>query len=92
MNILSYERITERIVSLLEQGTVPWHKPWTVKTGLPTESHQQKAVSRHQCIPAHGHELRIAPLAHIPPGNTAWRQRQEGREVLSRRLLETDEE
>jgi antirestriction protein ArdC len=35
MNILSYERITERIVSLLEQGTVPWHKPWTVKTGLP---------------------------------------------------------
>ena len=35
MNIQSYERITERIVSLLEQGTVPWHKPWTVKTGLP---------------------------------------------------------
>jgi antirestriction protein ArdC len=35
MNILSYERITERIVSLLEQGTIPWHKPWTVKTGLP---------------------------------------------------------
>jgi antirestriction protein ArdC len=35
MNIQSYERITERIVSLLEQGTVPWHKPWKVKTGLP---------------------------------------------------------
>ena len=35
MNIKSYERITERIVSLLEQGTVPWHKPWQVKTGLP---------------------------------------------------------
>jgi antirestriction protein ArdC len=35
MNIQSYERITERIVSLLEQGTVPWHKPWTVKTSLP---------------------------------------------------------
>jgi antirestriction protein ArdC len=35
MNIQSYERITERIVALLEQGTVPWHKPWTVKTGLP---------------------------------------------------------
>lgn len=35
MYIQSYERITERIVSLLEQGTVPWHKPWTVKTGLP---------------------------------------------------------
>lgn len=35
MNIKSYESITERIVGLLEQGTVPWHKPWQVKTGLP---------------------------------------------------------
>jgi antirestriction protein ArdC len=35
MNIQSYERITERIVTLLEQGTVPWHKPWKVQTGLP---------------------------------------------------------
>lgn len=35
MNIKSYERITERIVGLLEQGTVPWHKPWQVQTGLP---------------------------------------------------------
>jgi hypothetical protein len=35
MNIHSYERITERIVSLLEQGTVPWHKPWTVICHLP---------------------------------------------------------
>lgn len=35
MNIRSYERITERIVALLEQGTVPWHKPWKVTTGLP---------------------------------------------------------
>jgi antirestriction protein ArdC len=30
-----YDRITERIISLLEQGTVPWHKPWKSKTGLP---------------------------------------------------------
>jgi antirestriction protein ArdC len=35
MNIKAYERITERIVALLSQGTVPWHKPWQVKTGLP---------------------------------------------------------
>lgn len=35
MNTKSYERITERIVGLLEQGTVPWHMPWQVKTGLP---------------------------------------------------------
>ena len=42
MNIRSYERITERIVTLLEQGTVPWHKPWTVKTGLPRNLVTQK--------------------------------------------------
>ena len=35
MNIKSYERITERIVALLEQGTIPWQKPWKVNTGLP---------------------------------------------------------
>jgi len=35
MNTYAYERITERIVSLLEQGTVPWHKPWKVSTGSP---------------------------------------------------------
>ncbi|TAK97416.1 MAG: DUF1738 domain-containing protein [Verrucomicrobia bacterium] len=42
MNIQSYERITKRIVALLEQGTVPWHKPWTVKTGLPRNLVTQK--------------------------------------------------
>ena len=35
MNINGYDRITERIIALLEQGTVPWHKPWNVNTGWP---------------------------------------------------------
>jgi antirestriction protein ArdC len=35
MNTYAYERITERIITLLEQGTVPWHKPWKARTGLP---------------------------------------------------------
>jgi len=30
-----YARITGRITALLEQGTVPWHKPWKATTGLP---------------------------------------------------------
>ena len=38
----AYERITERIVALLEQGTVPWHKPWQVKTGWPRNYVSQK--------------------------------------------------
>jgi antirestriction protein ArdC len=35
MNNEVYASITRRIVTLLEQGTVPWHKPWNVKTGWP---------------------------------------------------------
>ena len=42
MNTKAYERITERIVGLLEQGTVPWHKPWNVTTGLPRNLVTQK--------------------------------------------------
>jgi len=30
-----YEQITDRIISMLEKGTVPWQKPWKVATGLP---------------------------------------------------------
>ena len=29
-----YEIVTEKIINLLEQGFVPWRKPWT-STGLP---------------------------------------------------------
>ncbi|MBI3418192.1 MAG: DUF1738 domain-containing protein [Verrucomicrobia bacterium] len=31
----TYDRITDRITTLLAQGTVPWHKPWKARTGLP---------------------------------------------------------
>jgi antirestriction protein ArdC len=35
MNTSIYEQVTDRIIDLLEKGTVPWRKPWTVHTGLP---------------------------------------------------------
>ena len=35
MNTYTYEHITDRITSLLHQGTVPWHKPWKAQTSLP---------------------------------------------------------
>ena len=35
MNAHIYEQITERIITLLLQGTVPWQKPWKARTGLP---------------------------------------------------------
>ncbi|MDR3548187.1 MAG: zincin-like metallopeptidase domain-containing protein [Candidatus Pacebacteria bacterium] len=43
MNTKSYDRITERIVALMEQGIVPWHKPWQVTTGLPRNLVTQRA-------------------------------------------------
>jgi antirestriction protein ArdC len=30
-----YQAVTDRMVSALEQGTVPWSKPWHVSAGLP---------------------------------------------------------
>jgi len=30
-----YDQITERIIAMMETGTVPWRKPWKVQTGLP---------------------------------------------------------
>lgn len=37
-----YERITERIITLLQEGTVPWHKAWKTQTGLPRNFVSQK--------------------------------------------------
>jgi antirestriction protein ArdC len=30
-----YEIVNNRILELLEQGTVPWHRPWNAATGIP---------------------------------------------------------
>ena len=38
-----YEQITDRIISMLETGTVPWRKPWNVQTGLPRNLVTKKA-------------------------------------------------
>jgi antirestriction protein ArdC len=35
MSTQAYDRITGQIITLLEQGTVPWHKPWKASTGWP---------------------------------------------------------
>jgi antirestriction protein ArdC len=38
-----YERITTRILALLEQGTVPWHRPWDSTMGMPRNLFSQRA-------------------------------------------------
>jgi antirestriction protein ArdC len=42
MNAHVYEQITERIITLLTQGAVPWQKPWKARTGLPRNFVSQK--------------------------------------------------
>ena len=32
---LAYQIITDRIIALLEKGTIPWHQPWNADTGMP---------------------------------------------------------
>jgi antirestriction protein ArdC len=38
-----YDLITERIIVKLQQGTIPWHKPWNSAAGLPRNLFSQKA-------------------------------------------------
>jgi len=38
-----YEVITDRILALLEQGTVPWRKPWDSATGMPRNLFSQRS-------------------------------------------------
>jgi len=38
-----YDVITNRILALLEQGTVPWHRPWDSAMGLPRNLVSQRA-------------------------------------------------
>jgi antirestriction protein ArdC len=37
-----YQVITDRILALLAQGTVPWYKPWDSVTGLPRNLFSQR--------------------------------------------------
>lgn len=38
-----YEEITGRIITMLEAGTIPWRKPWTVTAGMPRNVISKKA-------------------------------------------------
>jgi antirestriction protein ArdC len=35
MSIKVYEVINNRIIKLLEQGTIPWKKPWNAESNMP---------------------------------------------------------
>jgi len=37
-----YQIVTDKIINLLEQGTVPWRKPWATSNGMPKNLLSQK--------------------------------------------------
>ena len=60
MSTYAYERITGQIITLLEHGTVPWHKPWKASTGLVPESgHEEFEKARQHAEQAQGAFLGI---------------------------------
>jgi len=54
----SYQEVTDRIVSLLESGVVPWHKPWSVPAGAP-----QNLISRQAYRGINPFLLHLEPYA-----------------------------
>ena len=38
--------ITDRIIALLETGTVPWRKPWNAQAGMPKRMEILKHLKR----------------------------------------------
>ena len=61
-----YSIVTEKIVNLLENGVVPWRKPWT-STGLPRNLVSKKPY-RGVNVFLIGLEVRFTVLADLPPG------------------------
>ncbi len=43
LNAHIHEQISDRIITLLKQRTVPWQKPWKARTGLPRNLVSQKS-------------------------------------------------
>ena len=54
----SYQEITEKIVSLLKKGVVPWHQPWSVPGGEP-----QNLISRRPYRGINPFLLNLEPYA-----------------------------
>jgi antirestriction protein ArdC len=60
-----YEIITEKIVAMLEAGTVPWHKPWSTAGGMPM------SLSSHK--PYRGINVFLLGIASLAAGySSPW--------------------
>ena len=60
------EQVTSMMITTLEQGTVPWHKPWTTKAGLTT-----RPASLASRKPYRGTNVWILGLTALTEGYTS---------------------
>jgi antirestriction protein ArdC len=72
------EIITDRIVKLLEQGTPPWHKPWTVRGVAPTNAISKRPYSGINV-------LMLASQAYASPYWLTFKQAKEAKGTVSKR-------
>jgi len=55
----TYQIVTERIVKLLEQGVIPWRRPWSA--GGARQAEGRREPSRHRRIDARGGRTTVRP-------------------------------
>ena len=60
-----YQIVTDKIIGLLEQGTVPWKKPWATSHGMPKNLYQQEGVSWDQFISSKMPAVQFTVLAYL---------------------------
>jgi len=66
----SYQVITDRILALLEHGTVPWQQPWQSNVGVPRNSSASGHTTASR-LAVVGDALPIAVLGDVQQVKTA---------------------
>ena len=84
-----YERVTERITDLLQQGTVPWRKPWNAHVGPPRNGVVRQILPGPQRLHVERCRIRFALVVFAQTGQCPGRPHQEGRKSQLGSLLET---
>ena len=76
-----YAIVTDKIINLLEQGVVPWRRPWT-SAGLPRNLVSKKSYRGINHLSAFRFQIRFTVLADDAPGERTRRARpQRARKV-----------
>lgn len=78
-NSYAYQQITDRIIAMLEQGTIPWAKALADQTASASEYAFQTPVQRDQLLSSCLFRLPFSVLADDETGQRLRRMRPERR-------------